>query len=146
MVPVNTSRQPDGSQTGPGDAEAAAAPLTNRRGHRRFPAWLDVALTEPGRRTSAPATVVDLSLGGALIQTHQAVAPGSAATISLTSRHGPAVLAGTIIRDEATWTGHLLHMEFASPDAASRLALCKLLDELEHDFRRHQVGIAVRHR
>jgi hypothetical protein len=123
------------------DAEAQDS-LANRRGHRRYPAWFEVALSEPDARTSARGTIVDLSLGGALVQSHQAVSPGARATITLTSNHGPVTLAGQIIRVESSWTGHLLHMEFDSPDAATRLALCKVLDDLERDFRRHQAGIA----
>ncbi len=117
--------------------------LSNRRGHRRYPAWIEVALTDPEARTSAPATVVDMSLGGALVQTHQAIPIGATASLTMNSVRGPVSLEGRVVREEQEWTGNLLHLEFTEPDPATRLTLCRILDDLENDFRRHQQDIVA---
>jgi hypothetical protein len=124
-------------------AELTASELANRRGHRRYPAWIDVSLSNHEANTSAPATIVDLSLGGALIQTHHALEAGDMISVTLSAPPGPIALSGMVVRVESSWTGHLLHIEFETLDPASRLAYCRLLDELEFDFRRHQLGIAA---
>jgi hypothetical protein len=126
-----------------GEKSAHRVALANRRGHRRYPAWIEVSLSDPARKTSAPATVVDLSLGGALVQSHQAVEPGTVAVISMPSGRGTITLRGTVVRNEQSWTGHLLHIEFAGTDPAARLTLCHLLDELEREFLRHQREIVA---
>jgi hypothetical protein len=112
--------------------------LGNRREHRRYPAWIETALTNPEARTSAPATVLDISLGGASLQTHQLVEEGGEVALTINSPLGALSLQGRVVRDEPSWTGSILHIEFLDPGPVGRLTLCRLLDELEQDYRRHQ--------
>lgn len=137
------TQSPPAGERAMGEPSTHRAVLANRRGHRRYPAWIEVALSDPARKTSAPATIVDLSLGGCLVQSHQAVQPGSAAVITMPSARGSITLRGTVVRDEQSWTGHMLHIEFGGTDPVARLTLCHLLDELERDFLRHQREIVA---
>ncbi len=118
--------------------------LAERRTHRRYPAWLEAALHDREASVLVPVTVVDISAGGALVQSPHPLASGSDLTLSLTTPAGTLELDGHAIRTEESWVGPQVHVGFELVDPATRLQLLRLLDELQSTFVHGQTELAKR--
>ncbi|MCA9830228.1 MAG: PilZ domain-containing protein [Dehalococcoidia bacterium] len=118
--------------------------LAERRVHRRYPAWLDAALHDRGASVLVPVTVVDISVGGALLQSPHPLTDGADVALSLTTPGGTLELDGHAVRTEESWLGPQVHIGFELVDPATRLQLFRLLDELQSEFTRGQSDLAKR--
>ena len=118
--------------------------LAERRTHRRYPAWLEAALHDREASVLVPVTVVDISAGGALVQSPHPLADGSDVTLSLTTPAGALELDGHAVRTEDSWVGPQVHLGFELVDPATRLQLLRLLDELQSAFTHGQTELARR--
>ncbi|MGD9933826.1 MAG: PilZ domain-containing protein [Dehalococcoidia bacterium] len=118
--------------------------LAERRTHRRYPAWLEAALHDREASVLVPVTVVDISAGGALVQSPHPLANGSDVTLSLTTPSGTLELDGHAVRTEDSWVGPQVHLGFELVDPATRLQLLRLLGELQSAFTHGQSELAKR--
>lgn len=118
--------------------------LANRRVHRRFPAWFDAALHDRDASVLVPVTVVDISGGGALVHSPHALVGEADVTLALSTPSGTLELDGRAIRIEESWVGSQVHVGFEIVDPATRLALARLLEQLQIEFTRAQSDLARR--
>lgn len=112
--------------------------LSDRRRFRRYPAVLDARLHVGAARMTSPATVVDLSEGGALVQVQQDVADGTPVTVSLVLDGDIADFPGLAVRSEDCWAGIMVHVQFDELNARDRLMLFQVLDILQDGYDEHQ--------
>ncbi len=124
----------------PSPATAAGA-LSDRRMFPRYPAWLDARVHAMDTPTSAQATVIDISEGGALVLTQPGYTAGDTLIITLVLSQHQFMLEGLVLAAEPSWMGDMVHVRFRPWPPRERLLLLKLIDELHAGFEQHQVAI-----
>lgn len=98
------------------------------RAHTRYPVSLPAIVARPDGSSPAAATVVDISLGGALACAAFAACPGD--TVLLDLRLPPQVvhLLARVVAVSADGSAQRLHLAFAGGDRASLSALAALVE------------------
>jgi hypothetical protein len=118
----------------------------DRRIHERYSAWLPADLAEMESDRRVPATVVNISAGGALVRLGPEAPPGNSLAIAISWSGQRIELGARVVGREAWREGTALRLSFTGGAQRSQAALSILLTHLArqasvalHPHRRHQV-------
>jgi c-di-GMP-binding flagellar brake protein YcgR len=125
--------------------ENARIAAREHRRDRRYPLWMTVSLEDVEARTTAGATLVDISSGGALLKVDGTVDPAGEVVLTVPFSGGAEHIRARVVQGEHSWEGTHLHLQFNELDQNDQAALDTFVVRLKTEFTQLQRHLVAGH-